>query len=326
MALWLERLGARITGLALPHEDPAGAFAAMAPWPGVASYPVDLRDRAAVAEVVDRADPEIVLHLAAQPLVRRSHLDPVGTYEVNVIGTANLLAALNAAPSLRAVVVVTTDKVYANHGRGEPLIEGDPLGGGDPYSASKACTELVVGGWHWPSSAPAMATARAGNVIGGGDVAADRLLPDIRRVLRADTTLMLRYPDAVRPWQFVLEPLYGYLLLAEHLTTSPGTTPRAINFGPRLDQAVSVAELVKRVFDQAGAGRWKVDDVPQPPEASILRLDAGLAERALGWRPQLDLDDAIAWTLAWWRAEADGSDLRRLATSQIEQYEGRLAR
>lgn len=320
LALWLQRLGAHVAGLALPPADEAGAFCALGPWPGLDSHLIDIRDRPAVAGVVMDTEPQVVFHLAAQPLVRAGYADPVATYDVNVTGTVNLLAALDTTPFLEAVVVVTTDKVYAQ-GDGSPFQEGDRLGGADAYSASKACAELIVQGWHRAGPVPAMATARAGNVIGGGDVAPDRLLPDARRAILANAVLRLRYPEAVRPWQFVLEPLHGYLLLAERLVAEPAATPTAVNFGPADYACIAVHELIERVFRRTGAGKWDPEQHPQPHEASVLRLDHSLASETLGWRPRLKLDEAIDWTLEWWQAGAEGASLKDIAVAQIERYE-----
>lgn len=321
LTLWLQRRGAVVTGVALPAADADGAFCAMGPWPGLDSHHVDIRDRPAMRAVVEAADPQVVFHLAAQPLVCAGFADPVDTYDVNVMGTVNLLGALGSAPDLDAVVLVTTDKVYADAADGHALAEDDRLGGSDAYSTSKACAELVGRGWVWPGRPPALATARAGNVIGGGDVAPDRLLPDARRAIRAGLPLRLRYPKAVRPWQFVLEPLHGYLTLAERLVESPSSTPSAVNFGPPEHSSVPVVEVVERVFEAVGTGGWEVEDRVHPPESPVLRLDAGLAARALGWRPRLSLDEAVAWTLEWWRAEEQSADLRLLANTQIDRYE-----
>lgn len=323
LALWLEHLGASVTGLSLPPESPDGIHGAIGTWDGLDARMVDLRDADGVARVVADADPEVVLHLAAQALVRRGYADPVGTYDVNVMGTAHVLRAVQRASSVQAIVVVTSDKVYANDGAGRPFIESDPLGHGDPYSNSKACAELLVASWRTsflgPKGIP-VATARAGNVVGGGDVAADRLLPDAFRALAAADVLRLRNPDAVRPWQHVLEPLSGYLLLAQRLATGE-LAPEAVNFGPDDDSCRSVSEVVQRVFDLTGTGTWEPDGGAQPPEASLLRLDSSLAHRRLGWRPRLDLAGTLAWTVDWWRAQVEGSDMRAFSLAQIAAYE-----
>lgn len=324
LARWLERLGARVTGLALPPEDPAGAFAALGPWPGLESHMVDLRDAPAVAAVVADADPEVVLHLGAQALVRRSYADPAGTWAVNVVGTANVLEAARAVPALRSVVVVTSDKVYANLGDGRPFAEDDRLGGHDPYSSSKAGAELATASWrrsYFDELGVGVATARAGNVIGGGDRGEDRLLPDLWRALESGAGVRLRYPQATRPWQFVLEPLYGYLLLAEALARGDAGAPTTVNFGPGLAGCVPVGTVVDRAIALWGDGHWEQEPGQQPREAHLLHLDASLATSTLGWRPRLDVDTALAWTVGWWRAAAGGDDRRKLAESQIDAYE-----
>jgi CDP-glucose 4,6-dehydratase len=322
LSLWLQHLGARVAGLALPPEDPTGAFGAFAPWPGLDHRIVDVRDAAAVRDTVAAVNPDVVFHLAAQALVRRGYVDPFPTYATNVAGTSNILHAVGAAPSLKAVVVVTTDKVYANTGEGRPFRESDPLGGSDPYSMSKALAELLVAGWRANGLRPAVACARAGNVIGGGDRGENRLLPDVWRALSTNRPVLLRHPDAVRPWQFVLDPLAGYLVLAERLLSDPRSAAAAVNFGPDDSASESVARVVERALRLWGSGTWDRDQESRDPEATILRLDAQLAWSALGWRPRYSLDQALELTVAWWRAERDGEDLRKLALSQIEAYGG----
>ncbi len=329
LALWLEHLGAHVTGLALPPEDPAGIFSAVGSWPGLDSHLVDLRDGAAVSAVVADADPEVILHLGAQALVRRGYADPVGTWAVNVVGTANLLEAARALPSLRSLVVVTSDKVYANLGDGRPFTEDDRLGGHDPYSSSKAAAELATAAWRqsfFGDGRVGVATARAGNVIGGGDRGEDRLLPDLWRALETGQAVRLRYPQATRPWQFVLEPLHGYLLLADALARDPHDAPATLNFGPDLSDCVAVATVVDGAIALWGGGHWEREAGDQAPEAGLLHLDATRATALLGWRPRLDHTTALAWTVEWWRAAAGGEDLRKLALTQIEAYEERVRR
>lgn len=323
LVLWLQHLGAQVSGLALKPEHELGAFQAMSPWPGLVSTTVDLRDTGAVAAVAAEADPEVVFHLGAQALVGRGYADPVGTYATNVIGTANLLAAFVSAPSLRAAVVVTSDKVYRATEPATPFKEGDALGGVDPYSASKACAELVVDAWrHGPTGqAPAVATARAGNVIGGGDRGEGRLLPDVLAALEAGVPVRLRSPGAVRPWQHVLEPISGYLALAERLFLRPNATPPALNFGPHRGTTAEVADLTGRVLALWGTGTWEPELGSRPLEAETLLLDSSLAHRELGWSPRLGLDDAVEWTVAWWRAQRAGDDMRKVSVAQIEAYE-----
>ncbi|HVF75633.1 MAG TPA: CDP-glucose 4,6-dehydratase [Acidimicrobiales bacterium] len=324
LALWLEHLGASVTGLALPPETPDGIFGLLGSWDGLDSRIIDLRDADAVIAAVADTDPDVVLHLGAQALVRRGYADPVGTYDTNVMGTAHVLRGVEAAPAVKAVVVVTSDKVYANDGAGRPFTESDPLGHGDPYSNSKACTELLVASWRasflGPKGVP-VATARAGNVVGGGDVAEDRLVPDALRALAAADVLRLRNPDAVRPWQHVLEPLAGYLLLAQRLVEGDQAVPDAVNFGPDEESCRSVSDVVQKVFELTGTGKWEHEGGEQPPEATLLRLDSSLARERLGWRPRLDLDDTLAWTVDWWRAQREGADMRAFSLAQIATFE-----
>jgi CDP-glucose 4,6-dehydratase len=322
LASWLEQLGAEVGGLAL---DPP-ASPSLHELLGATNEPVDLRDRSAVSERVQAAEPEVVFHLAARSLVRPAFADPVGTYEVNVVGTANLLEALRGQPGVRAVVVVTSDKVYAADAGGRPHTEESPLGGSEPYSSSKAGAELVTGAYRRSYFAPAgvgLATARAGNVIGGGDWAVDRLVPDVLRALDRSEPVELRHPEAIRPWQHVLDPLHGYLLLAERLLDAPLEAPAALNFGPDPGESCSVAELVDRLTDGFG-GRpgWRRDeDAQEVPETAELRLDASRAREELGWAPLLGLDEAVQWTVDWHRG---GGDARELTLGQIAAYEERL--
>jgi CDP-glucose 4,6-dehydratase len=324
LCLWLQHLGARVSGLALPPANAHGAFAAMAPWADLDDHLTDIRDQTAVADVVARSQPEVLFHLAGQSQVGAAVRDPGATYHINVVGTANVLEAARRSPTLRAVVVVTSDKVYRHTGAGEPFTEDDPLGGADPYSASKACAELVVKAWRDAdaSESPAAATARAGNVIGGGDSAPERLVPDVFAALAAGQAVRLRAPEAHRPWQFVLDPLHGYLMLAELLVEQPAAAPVAVNYGPA--GTASVAEVVERLHRLWGDGSWVSEPVPPYREQPVLRLDAGLAARVLGWRCQLDLDEALQWTVEWHRARQAGQDVRAVALDQIAAFEQHL--
>lgn len=322
LTLWLERLGAELAGLALPPESPDGAFSAFQPWTRLDSHMADLRDLRETERAVAAVMPEIVFHLGAQALVRQGWVDAPDTYAVNVLGTAHVLEAVSRARCVRAVVVVTSDKVYMNVGTRQPFREDSPLGGGDPYSASKAAAELVVGAWRNGNPNVPVTTVRAGNVVGGGDTSRDRLLPDAWRALQTGHDLVLRHPTAIRPWQFVLEPLAGYLQVAEHLIADPSLCPAAVNFGPSQTGCWSVADVADAVLATWGGGGW-IDgqDPADPPESQALRLHSGLATSAFGWQPHLDLDTAIRWTVAWWREAEKGGSLRSLATDQIEAYE-----
>jgi CDP-glucose 4,6-dehydratase len=275
-----------------------------------------------VTEAVRRSEPEVVLHLAAQALVRRSHRDPAATYATNVTGTANVLQAVREQPSVRAVVVVTSDKVYADTSQPGGCREEDPLGGHDPYSASKACAELVVRSWRasYPDAA-AVVTARAGNVIGGGDRGEDRLVPDVLRCFDEKRTIRLRNPSATRPWQFVLEPLSGYLAYADRLLQEPQRVEPTLNFGPDPRPAqVPVADVVELLVRLHGSGAWERNLHPQPAEAQTLSLDPGRAAGALGWRPRSDVVEALTWTLRWHEAQQAGRDLVELSLEQIAEF------
>lgn len=323
---WLDLLGADVAGASLPAET--GSFHdAVRDMSRTRDLVADVRDARAIASLTAEFRPEVVLHLAAQAFVRRSYRDPVGTFATNVAGTLHVLEAARAAGSVKAVVVVTSDKVYENDGSGRSFRESGPLGGADPYSASKAATELAVRSWraaHHGPSEPVVATARAGNVIGGGDIGEDRLVPDAIRAVKSGRPLLLRHPRATRPWQFVLEPLHGYLLLAEALLDPERSTPSAVNFGPA-DPGIEVGELASRFFRYWGDGCWVIDDQPHPAEATSLRIDPSLAAEALGWQPLLPIDKALSMTVAWHHAQDKGDDLRAVTLSQIDEYTARIA-
>ncbi len=325
IALWLDRLGARVTGLSLPPEGQPNLFELIAPDLSSDSVLLDLRDEAAVHDAVAQADPEVVFHLAAQAIVRRSYRQPVETLSTNVMGTAHLLDALRLCKNLRAALVVTSDKAYANRDTDTAFVETDALGGDDPYSASKAAAEIVTEAYVHSFFAPtgvAVATARAGNVIGGGDWAEDRLVPDIWRAVESGTPLKLRYPDATRPWQHVLEPVSGYLLYVERLAqATPGDLPSALNFGPPPTDRLTVAQVAEQILSALGSAQpWQQATGSQPAEKQVLALDAGLADQVLDWRPRLSPTDGLAWTADWYRAFSAGGDARRLTQDQIERY------
>jgi CDP-glucose 4,6-dehydratase len=326
LCLLLEHLNARVTGVGLEPPE-GGAYCSFLPWTNVDSHIADLRDPDLTASIVARSNPEVVIHMAAQSLEPVGFADPILTYSTNVMSTVNLLAAVSSFPEVRSMVVVTSDKVYENSELGRPFKEDDPLGGTGPYSGSKACVEYVVKAFARDPTkalAPRIATARAGNVIGGGDQSKQRLLPDVFRSLAAGKVVELRNPKAVRPWQFVLNPLWGYLLLAERLYLDPEKAPRAVNFGPHLEDSVPVGELVDRTLAEIGRGSW-VDVGESFPEAVQLRLDSSVAERTLGWSPLVDIDTAIRWTAEWHRAEPSGSERRTTSINQIRRYLEMLA-
>lgn len=316
LCLLLDHLGARVSGLALPAESD-GAFAAMRP--PVESHIADIRDAAAVLEIVRQARPQIVLHLAAQALVGEGHAHPLETFATNVMGTANLLEALHAVPA-EVALIVTTDKVYRPDPGAGPFHEDSPLGGTDPYSASKVAAEHVAACWRerLRENGCVAATARAGNVLGGGDGAAGRLAPDVLRAHRADVPMMLRRPEAVRPWQYVLDVLAGYLLYAQALFRN--NAPPAMNFGPEADEAITAVELTQRLQRALGSTHgWRHTEAPFA-ETTTLRLDPSRALRALGWRTTTDIDQALAWTAAWHQAMWDKQDMHRVGRAQIEAW------
>jgi CDP-glucose 4,6-dehydratase len=366
LSLWLQALGAEVSGLAPGPPTRPSLYELASVGQGMAAErAVDVRDAEGVRAALSEERPEVVLHLAAQPMVRRSLRDPAMTYAVNVIGTVNVLEAVRLdRGDVRAVVVVTSDKCYENPGDGSRrFVEDDPLGGSDPYSSSKACAELVaaayrrsffsardvdlsassgqeteaenareteaqVAGESEPRAGGPretqvhVATARAGNVIGGGDWGEDRLIGDIVRAVRAGESVRLRNPAAVRPWQHVLNPLSGYLRLAQELWRTEGAA-QAWNFGPREGDARTVRWIVERLEDLwEGAFEWGLDGRENPPEASHLALDSGKAERDLGWRAEWDLGQALERIVEWHEAERAGEDMRKVSLAQIERFSG----
>ncbi len=327
LQLWLSAMGAEVWGYALEPATSPNLFDIVGG--KVHSVIADVRNEAAVRKIVADCRPQVVIHMAAQPLVRESYRDPLGTYATNVMGTANLLQACREASNLQCIVIVTSDKVYENHGAGKPFGEADRLGGHDPYSNSKACAELVTACFRdsFYGNGPPIASVRAGNVIGGGDWSVDRLIPDCVRALQAGTAVMLRYPDAVRPWQHVLDPLSGYLAVAQALVETPATAPRAVNFGPDPASFCSVRQVVD-AFSARFAGKpgWQRDGSAHPTEAQALTLSSALAERALGWRPGLGIEDTLSWTADWYRAHAAGENMLDFTATQLDQFRDRTSR
>lgn len=323
-AIWLAKLGARVTGLALPPDQTPALFTLAGVERQAASHLVDLRDPAALDVALGPHAFDIVLHMAAQPIVRTSVEDPIGTFQTNVMGTAHLLQALRRQAGLQAVLAITSDKVYANNDAGRAFVEGDNLGGKDPYSASKAAAEIVVQSFA-KSFFPRVpvGTARGGNVIGGGDFSRDRLVADIVRAARAGEQVVLRHPEATRPWQHVLDCLAGYFRFAEVLATDPAA-PRAVNFGPKPGGAeVSVGELASLGVRALGGQPWRHEPDPGSLEARTLSIDATLARHVLGFESRLDAPEAVALTMDWYRRQAAGEDALSLCLQQIEGYEGR---
>jgi CDP-glucose 4,6-dehydratase len=332
LSLWLKRLGAEVVGYALAPPTSPSLFELAKVGEGMHSHLADIRDLETLLTVFGREQPEVVFHLAAQSLVRPSYEDPVLTYSTNVMGTVNLLEAVRRTESVRAVVVVTTDKCYENREWVWPYREDEAMGGHDPYSNSKGCAELVTAAFrasYWSAGSGrsvAVASARAGNVIGGGDWAQDRLLPDIIRGVLAGETVHIRNPTAVRPWQHVLEPLSGYLMLAEHLLEKGEPFARAWNFGPADADAQSVGWIVECMAGLWREMRWTQDSGPHPHEALTLKLDSSLARTLIGWTPQLDLGIALKWVVEWSRGYRDGEDVQVICHRQLSNYEGFMAR
>ena len=326
LSFWLSRLGAQVWGLALPPETEPDLFGQLDLAGRMDHAILDVRDRGAVADRVAAAAPEIVFHLAAQPLVRRSYREPVETWATNVQGTAHLLDALGLIDAPMAIVLVTTDKVYRNREWLHAYREPDTLGGHDPYAASKAATELLADSWRasfFAGGPQRLATARAGNVIGGGDWSEDRILPDIIRALSAGRPVEVRNPGATRPWQHVLDPLAGYMQLAERLFTSDDAAwQTAFNFGPDSGGQRSVREVVETAL-ASWPGSWnQVSQSAAPHEAGLLALATYKARTQLGWRPVWDFETAVTRTVEWYRAAADGTDIAALTETQIRDFGG----
>lgn len=331
LSLWLSSLGARVYGYALDPPTVPSLFEVA----GIAKViesdtRANLLDLAALRHAIQIAQPEVVFHLAAQPLVRHSYVDPLDTFATNVMGTANLLEAIRENDSIRAVVIVTTDKVYENREWVYPYREVDPLGGRDPYSASKAAAEIVIASYRasffdsGANNSAQIATARAGNVIGGGDWAKDRLVPDCLSAFAQGEPVRLRYPESVRPWQHVLEPIAGYVRLAEALFSSDAHRYAcAWNFGPEASGDASVGHVAKLTAELWGNGaKVKVDEIKDHPhEAGLLRLDITRARNELGWRPIWSVKQALEATVKWHRAWLNGQDMHDLTLSQIHDFQ-----
>jgi CDP-glucose 4,6-dehydratase len=324
LAAWLHHLGAKVSGLALAPDTQPNLFTQLGLSEMLTHRLGDIRESEPIQRTLAESGPEIVFHLAAQPLVRQSYRDPIETFATNVMGTANLLQAVRSSPSVKAVVIVTTDKCYENNEWVWPYREDDRLGGRDPYSSSKACTEIVTRSFRdsfLASRGVHVATARAGNVLGGGDWAVDRLIPDCVRASLRGETLVIRSPNATRPWQHVLEPLLGYLLLAEHLHTGSFAQFEAFNFGPSTHSIRTVAEVVVPVMEMLGG---KVDFEVRAAdlhEATSLSLDSSKAHARLDWRPSLTLKETIQWTTAWYRGVMDGTAALDITMEQIRSYQ-----
>lgn len=329
LALWLAQNGANVRGYALDPCTEPNFFTEAGVGGVLDDVRGDIRDAARVDSAMQEFRPEVVFHLAAQPLVRASYVDPVGTFETNVIGTARVLDAVRRTPTVRAVVSITTDKCYENKEWVWPYRETDPLGGHDPYSSSKACAEIVSAAYrqsYFPverlaEHRVAIATARAGNVIGGGDWSVDRLIPDLVKGFQSGEPVMIRRPHAIRPWQHVLEPVHGYMLLAEALMGDDGATfATAYNFGPGEDDTRPVAWIAERMAAMWGGGASsQVDADSGPHEAGFLRLDSSRARRELGWVPRLNLETALQWLVTWYRAANEAHSVGSMKAETLRQ-------
>jgi len=325
LSLWLRGAGAQVHGYALPPPTERNLFEAAGVAQGLAAHTLaDVRDSTALKCALAAAAPEIVFHLAAQPLVRHSYVQPVLTYAVNVLGTVHLLEAVRACPSVRAVVIVTTDKCYENKEWPWAYRENEPLGGRDPYSSSKACAELVTAAYRdsfLGAAGVAVASARAGNVVGGGDWSEDRLLPDFFRAMDEGRTLQVRHPASTRPWQHVLEPLAGYILLAQRLVNDGQRFAGAWNFGPAEEDAKPVRWVLDHLRSRLEGTGWQAADGPQAHEAQQLKIDSSKAKVELGWHPRWRVAQALDRTIEWHLAWRQGRDVRGLCLKQIEAYE-----
>jgi CDP-glucose 4,6-dehydratase len=326
LSLWLQTLGAEVHGFALAPQTTPSLFIEAKVEEGLASHTIgDVADLEAVRAVFAQARPEIVLHLAAQPLVRLSYDDPVETYRTNVMGIVHVLEAARHVGDVKAVINVTTDKCYENREWDWPYRENDPLGGYDPYSSSKACSEIVTAAYRrsfGATSGVAIASGRAGNVIGGGDWSADRLIPDCLRAFEKGQSVVIRNPAATRPWQHVLEPLYGYLRLAEALLRDPAQFADSWNFGPAPQDVQPVDWIVNHMVHLWGRdASWRLDHGAQPHEAANLSLDISRAIRRLEWQPRWPLNLALLNIIDWHKAWLDGVDARDICLQQLEEFQ-----
>lgn len=328
LTLWLNSLGADVTGLALQPIMQPNLFSEAAIAQDCDSRIVDVRDARAVADVVRAARPEIAFHLAAQPLVRASYDDASATWMTNVMGTIALLDALRETKTARAIVVITSDKCYEQAGAARAFREGDALGGHDPYSSSKAAVEIATASWaraFFEADRVGVVTARAGNVIGGGDWATDRLIPDLVRGAVKGSSVPIRYPRATRPWQHVLDPLHGYLMLAERIAHEPGRFGGAWNFGPDAEGSIPVADMAQRFTKALDRGAlWHAAEDATLHEAATLTLDSSKAREQLGWEPRWRIAEAIVRTADVYRVALDGGDLRSAVLDQVAAHRGSL--
>jgi CDP-glucose 4,6-dehydratase len=326
LTLWLKQLGAEITGMALAPNTQPNLFELARVSDGISSHFCDIRDVDRTSQIIKTSSPEILLHLAAQPLVRASYREPIATYASNVMGTVHVIDALRNLDSTRVAVMVTTDKVYRNLECPYPYREDDPLGGHDPYSASKAACEIVIASYRdafLAQQGVAIASARAGNVIGGGDWSEDRLIPDAMRAWQTDQLLDIRHPQSTRPWQHVLEPLAGYLALAEKLWHQPELAG-AYNFGPAPHEAANVQEVIELARAAYGQGAVRyAEHTSGPHEARCLALETAKSRALLNTRPKWSLEESLRRTMAWYRDQSTGADARVLCEAEIAAFSGK---
>ncbi len=322
LSLWLHRLGAQVIGFSLAPTTEPSLFELAHLSDCTTDLRGDVRDPEAVWSAVATHRPEIVIHMAAQALVRQAYAEPVETYATNVMGTVHVLDAVRRVGGVRAALIVTSDKCYENREWVWGYRENDPMGGHDPYSSSKGCAELVSAAYRssYLKDGIALASARAGNVIGGGDWAQDRLVPDMMRATMEGRAVRLRYPNAIRPWQHVLEPLSGYLLLAERLYREGQSFADGWNFGPADEDAKSVEWVTRHMASLWDRMQWEKDGGTHPHEAQYLKLDCSKARTHLGWQPRLTIAQALAWTVRWYQDYEQGADMRSLSEKQIDNY------
>lgn len=325
LAFCLHSLEANVCGFALHPDDSQRLFRDLKLESKIKSITGDIRDLPLLTRKISDFEPEIVFHMAAQSLVRYSYREPIETYSTNLMGTVNVLEAVRKSQSVKSTVVITTDKVYENCESSTGYRETDRLGGSDPYSSSKACAELAVSAYRksfFVGSEKLIATARAGNVIGGGDWSEERLLPDVFRSLIFRIPLVIRNPNSIRPWQHVLEPLTGYMLLAEKLYNGEKEYADAWNFGPSSGDAKPVSWMIEKLREKWGADfHWKCENAPQPPETKTLKLDSRRARTSLGWTPRLNIENALELTADWYKAFSEKQNLERITMRQIENYD-----
>jgi len=332
LSLWLQNMGANVIGYSLPPSTKPNMFEVANVSSGMESIIGDVRDIEQVTAIVLKYQPEIIIHMAAQSLVRYSYSNPVETYATNVMGTVNILDAARHVKCAKIVIVVTSDKCYENKEWLWGYRENDPLGGHDPYSSSKGCAELVTSAYRssffpekdYKTHGVAVSSVRAGNVIGGGDWSEDRLIPDIMKAFMDKRIVKIRNPNSIRPWQYVLEPLRGYLVLAEHLLVHGTGFAEAWNFGPKGEDVRPVSWIIESLSEQWGEdAHWELDSTQQPHEARHLKLDCSKAQSLLGWKPRLDLSTTLQWIVAWYRGYQQKRNMRDLAEAEIVRYENR---